>query len=239
MLSEKRYKVFLLTLITTLILWSLPLLSSGTELYLLYFKTLNQLGWYGNSWNASVYGLLFRLFGPTDHVLLIKLSYLLLSTLLFLWYLNKLGQLNTRKIKHAAFSLTLIMMLLLSPLGWMYYFSLLILPLIVIYQALSQSTTSKTGLWFFCLLALNTPIANIQSRYIPHFIDKITLYSLYFYGLITMMCLFVYALKINPHIKPLQQSIDKGYLVPLKLIIYMDVFIVLSTLLVQLSKAAL
>lgn len=57
--------------------------------------------------------------------------YLFCFCILIVWYLKALGANESGPVNHQPFCLTLAMMLFLSPLGWVYYFPLLILPLIL------------------------------------------------------------------------------------------------------------
>ncbi len=233
MLSQKRYKVFAITLLSLLVLLSLPLFVWGEGVYSAYFKIVQQVIWYGNSWNASLYGFLFRLFIDMDShhdLFLIKSSYLIISLMVFAGYVTMLQTINKVNTTHAAFSLTLIVMLLLSPLGWMYYFGLLLLPFIVIYQMLSQSEMNKTGLWTFCLFALSAPIEHIQTRYVVHALYKSTLYSIYFYGLSALICLLIYGINTKPQIHAMNEVAPSSYMLPLQLILGLDLLIMLFTL---------
>jgi hypothetical protein len=234
-LSEKRYKTFFTILFCVLITWSLPLYFRGIDVYLFYFKIINSLLWYGNSWNASVYGFLFRQFANydvTQNLLPIKISYQIIFASIFVWYTKKL--ITLKNTPHAAFSLTLIIMLLLSPLGWMYYFSLLILPLILICKKYNQQDINKVGRWCICLFLLNMPIANVQTRDIEFFMYKITVYSIYFYGLIFLTYLFIQATKNPVSISYANDKVEPKYLLPLELVLCLSVFIVLATLLIHL-----
>lgn len=239
-LCKKRYKVAICMLLFWILVWIVPFLFRGAELYTFYFQTLDNLVWYGNSWNASVYGFIFRLFvniNTLHNVLTIKIGYQILFIIILSWYAKKLNTLSMEN-NHHAFCFTLIMMLVMSPFGWMYYFSLLLLPLLVIYQALVDDQNNRTGLWSICLFLLNMPIANVQTRYIEFFVTKITLYSIYFYGLITLIYLFFYAIKINKESPLVRKRSHSLYTMPMELILVLGVFIVLSILLIHVYQTA-
>src|SRR3990167_1344296 len=59
-LNEKRYRVFGVMLLTVLVLSLVPWIIYGSAVYQDYFEMLPQLFWYGDSWNASIYGFIFR-----------------------------------------------------------------------------------------------------------------------------------------------------------------------------------
>ncbi len=231
-LIEKRYKVFWMMLSIFILSWSLPLFTRGSEIYFQFFNTLGSIVWYGNTWNASLLAYLFRLFVDMNHpnnVLWIKIIYLLFFTLLLFWYIKKLNQLSQ---SHYRFCLSLIMMLLLSPFGWMYYFALLAPVLILIYQTFQQEEKlGKIVLWSTCLFLLNWPLENIQTRELSTFFEKSTLYSIYFYGLCMVLGLFLYVIKLNPKTSLLKNTNNEAYIKPVEFILGFSVLIVFSTLL--------
>src|SRR5690606_37402898 len=78
---HRRYKIVIIMTGTALLSFFLPLLTHNSELFELYFKTLNKVIWYGNSWNASIYGYVFRLLieeGSSQNLGLIRGIYCLL-----------------------------------------------------------------------------------------------------------------------------------------------------------------
>ncbi len=233
-LSKQRYKIFWTMLFVLLATWSLPLISMGPKIYLQFFKTISTLIWYGNTWNASIYGFLFRLFVDLNNphnVSAIKISYQIIFIFILLWYSRELYKPKIQINPHYGFCLSLIIMLLLSPFGWMYYFALLFMPLILIYQSLGQDKSNKKiMLWYLCLFLLNLPIANFQTRSLE-WLPKIGLYSSYFYGLVLVLYLFLYTLKVNAKIKLLTEPSNSNYLMPVEFILGFSVFIVFTTLL--------
>lgn len=224
-LSQHRYKLFWIMLATLATASLIPLLSHNTELYTFYFNRLNSVLWYGNSWNASAYGLLFRLFvdmGSPSNLLLIKTIYLGIVLILLIYY-NK--QINLLKQEHA-FCLTLTMMLFMSPFGWLYYCSLLLMPFILIWCTLNtskQSSSKNYILWLLCLFCINAPIGNIQAQAMGCVFYKITLYSIYCYGLIGIIYLLIQTAQVMP------QQHSKIEAPPIALIVGLSLFTVLST----------
>ena len=231
-LIEKRYKIFWTMLGIFLITWTLPLLTSGLDIYLQFYTTIADIVWYGNTWNASILAYLFRIFVDMTHphsALMIKIVYQVFFILIVLWYIQKLKQLKSKP--HYGFCLSLIMMLLLSPFGWMYYFALLLPALILIYQTLQQEGSRRSLiLWSVCLFLINLPTENVQSRVIPTVFAKITQSSIYFYGLLLVLGLFLYAIKTNPHPLLLTKEGKRSYLRPLEFILSFSVMVVFSTL---------
>lgn len=230
-LVEKRYKVFWTMLIVFLLTWSLPLVTRGSEIYLQYFANLGEIIWYGNSWNASILAYLFRIFvdmNQSNNILLIKVIYYICFVVLFVYYVKKLTQLKT----HYGFCLSLMMMLLLSPFGWMYYFALLLPTLIVIYQNYQQEEESIKNIlsWSLCLILLNLPLGNVQARDLSSLFAKLTLGSIYFYGLVMTLYLLFYIVQTSPQPPSLNSQRKTVYLSVLEVVLTFGVFIVLSTL---------
>lgn len=234
-LSEKRYKTFVTMLLCLMISSSIPLYSQSIEIYLAYFKMLDSLLWYGNSWNASLYGFLFRQFGNfnlNENVLTIKIGYYSLFIVILFWYKQKIERL--KNTTHAGFCLTLLIMLLLSPFGWMYYFTLLIMPLVLVYASFNQQKNKYLSLWLACLFLLNTPIINIQTRYISVVVYKITVYSIYFYGLLLLIYLFLQATKNAMRMPYLDNNVTSNYLLAVEFLLCFSVFVTATTLLMHL-----
>jgi hypothetical protein len=121
-------------LICTLI----PILILGKNIYFDYQKVFKHVVWYASSWNASFYGFFMRLFNGTEKNIPLwsvpKLAPILyycssiitlLTTIKFLWPDTKI----TRQHKIALdFSIIIVTIMLISPLGWIYYFAYLFIP---------------------------------------------------------------------------------------------------------------
>jgi hypothetical protein len=160
-LSQKRYKVLIIMLMTCLLAFLLPCLVKGVAIYSLYFNMLPRVAWFGDNWNASLYGFLFRLFIDVKSLgnsWLIQCIYLVLFSLLLLWYIQKIKLFSktstTHPLDHRGFGFTLIMMLFLSPFGWLYYFPLLLMPLTMIWQSLCQEKATPTNKIVACGLSV-------------------------------------------------------------------------------------
>lgn len=269
-LVQRWYKVFWAMLVTASFASLIPLFTHGFQIYVLYFKTLKNVLWYGNSWNASIYGFLYRLFINVDtqqNFLPIKIIYLFIFIALLSWYIKKLHYFQKIAQPHYAFCLTIIMMLLLSPFGWLYYFPLLVMPLILIHKALSSTLLasgaknpkicinesaptlnireekkkiffgnnvrgkSLYNLWIIGLFLICFPQGNIQARYMGLFIYKITVYSVFFYGLL----LLVYLLNTTCRFAPYGQAphAHSTCLFPAKIVLSLGLSVVLIILLMH------
>lgn len=147
-LKQGRTRVFLTMLATFLLACLIPILFYGPTLYVQYHSMITRVLWFGDSWNASVYGFLFRLLIDTHYtshnLIPIELLYSGLFLILLILYLKTLGPstvYKTHQVNHQPFCLTLVMMLLLSPFGWLYYFSLLMFPLVLTFSTVFEKKT--------------------------------------------------------------------------------------------------
>ncbi|MGM9452585.1 glycosyltransferase family 87 protein [Legionella bozemanae] len=197
-LKQGRKKVFITMIATLLMAVLLPVLFHGPMIYKHYFKMMNHVFWYGDDWNASIYGFIFRLFFGGEklpnmsYLIPINLLYGVLFIILFLWYWRKLGPTENNPINHQPFCLTLAMMLFMSPFGWMYYFSLLIFPMILTWFAAleeQQSPAKTMFVWLLCLFLVNLPIDYLNSQDMPDLLVRISFFSSFFYGLILLIYL--------------------------------------------------
>lgn len=192
-LIQKRYRVFISLLTVFVGMGLIPLLVYGPVIYTQYFSMLSRVAWYGDSWNASIYGFIFRLFvdiqDKTQSLLFVKSLYVVLLGLFLGWTISIIRRDTKNKANHPAFCMTLVMMLLLSPLGWLYYFPLLIFPLSITWKvaAYEKNKSSKAIMtWLICLFLINFPMDYITAYKMPSFIGKLGYFSFHFYGLLLL-----------------------------------------------------
>ena len=247
-LSQKRYKVLIIMLITSLFTFFLPVLIQGPEIYSLYFNMLPRILWFGDNWNASVYGVLFRLFidiKNTHNLVLIKITYLCIFVILSLWYMRmiivfqKTTLINNQRSDHRSFCLTLVMMLLISPMGWLYYFSLLLMPLTIIWQSLhqEQSTSNKTELlWALSLFLINFPMGYVEVINMSTLLYKLTFFSFYFYGLVLIAYLISHLKPAAPFILMGNEEKNMALLPSMYLALALSLFITLTCFIIHLMK---
>lgn len=241
-LKERRYKLSIYFAIIFAVLWSMPLYYYGIKIYQQYFYMLSRVLWYGDSWNGSIYGFLFRLFiDPNNRhqsLLLIKLSYLILFIALAAWYFKKLGD-YPQANPHYPLCLTLVMMLLLSPFGWLYYFSLLLLPLALTWQqlAIKIHPPELTLLWFISFFLLNLPLDYVMSTKMNSLSDKVVIYSLYFYGLVWFTYVIIRLLGQNEQITFEQEKIAQPLLLPVVIILSFGLIVPIACFILRLYGA--
>ncbi|PJE17892.1 glycosyltransferase family 87 protein [Legionella sp.] len=195
-LKQGRRQVFLSMLATFLLACLIPVLIYGPTIYSQYHSMVARILWFGDSWNASIYGFLFRLLIDTNssyhNLMPIELLYAGLFLISLLVYLKALGPRyikgQTDQINHQPFCLTLVMMLLLSPFGWLYYFSVLMFPLILSFMISFDKKTSSIPvlLWTACFFLINFPQAYVINKSMHNFTERITLFSFDFYGLLVL-----------------------------------------------------
>lgn len=192
-LVHRRYKVCLMMLGTALLLSLLPVVFYGTTLYTEYFSMMSLVKWYGKSWNGSILGMIYRMVPGegAQNWLLIKQIYGGLFGLFLLFYVKRIIIIEKKGIPHQSFCLTLVMMLLLSPFGWLYYFPLLVLPFCLTWLnfVFEKPMTMTKLAWFLCLFLFNIPINNLPLSLMPSLWCKLSVYSFNFYGLLVLLYL--------------------------------------------------
>jgi hypothetical protein len=175
-LIRKEWRALSVFILTLLIAALIAAVFFGLNTYMAYYQACQQIAWAASNWNVSIYGVLLRLIGGTEaNTALIPIHvhgfftacYLFLSGLFVLmlyWFLRPINDADPQKKTDLDFSIILIAMLLLSPLGWMYYFPLLSIPFLVLWHL------AKKGLYPIALpllLATLLLLSNIPISLIP------------------------------------------------------------------------
>lgn len=192
-LLQKRYKIFWLMLSATILLSLVPWLTFGSKIYFEYINMMPRVLWYGDSWNASLYGFIFRLLVSSHyhitHLLWVQLAYIVIFCVALIAYLIYMKKIEKRQVPHSSFCLTLVVMLLLSPLGWLYYFEILLLPLSLTWKNSfhKNNPLNIQGLWYLCLFLLNFPLNYIPTHDMHSYLAKLSVYSFHFYGLLLLL----------------------------------------------------
>jgi hypothetical protein len=148
-LWRREWRALTWFVIIILICGLLPLTYFNHQVYFDYYTTLQQVNWYSSSWNVSLYGFLLRLFGGNgEHNVALfafpwltaKIYYLLAGLLLLGLgkFLMPMTQINPEKKCDIDFAIIIVAMLLLSPFAWLYYFPLLIIPVVVLFQTAKE-----------------------------------------------------------------------------------------------------
>jgi len=129
----------------------------GPGVFFRYLQLLRDVTWHGMDMNASIFGLLARLADDADSVgnrsmletgqgmliLAYGISLLLLGLLFPLS--SRLPAWPSRQADDIGFSVCLVLMLLISPLGWVYYFPILLICILVIFH----ESRTLTRAWLY------------------------------------------------------------------------------------------
>jgi len=172
-----------------------------------YVEVLGKINWYSASWNASFQGFFMRVFGGSENVPLIPSPSTgrifwggcALALILGLVFQVKKGDENSSPIHiDKGFGLCSVAMLLLSPLGWMYYF-----PVLWLAFAIGWKYRAAFGPWISIFLffswALSTfPHLLIPAREIEGIWVIFVLSGVYFYGLLLLALAFFIICRADP-----------------------------------------
>jgi hypothetical protein len=181
-----------------------------------FFSLLQNMPWYGGSWNASFMGFFTRIFGGSMNIPLFNLPWLarivsfLLSIALIGWMIWLARPHFCRSESDRfdlVFSLALVQMLLISPYGWLYYFSILILPMIVAWRVSGKyhfGVIYKILIVFaWSLTTIPTPLIWAEDLKMNQPIIWFTSAGIYFYALLMISGIFSGLLyKINKPLPP-------------------------------------
>lgn len=195
----KRYRVIGYCFMTSTIVFAIPLLFLKPIVYWHYWQTIHHVNWYAGNWNASVLGFLQRwtLPAPDFHVSgMLYGIYCIVSLVLIgllIYETKRMKAFSAKESFPYLFSLFSIAMLLISPLGWIYYFTILIVPLFVLFRMLRMTTITNRLLLLLSssLLLLNYPAAFQRIDKIQSFFQAMTTASLHFYGLVLLFFVFL------------------------------------------------
>ena len=115
----------------------------GSDGYRQYSHALGSVTWQSENWNASAYGFFSRIFGGSESSPLFDFPalgkvlnnvFVLLMVIGMFWLGRARSYADPDANFDLAFSYTLVAALLISPLGWMYYFPMLFIPVFVLFR---------------------------------------------------------------------------------------------------------
>jgi hypothetical protein len=147
----------------------------GFDSYAAYYHACQQIKWAASSWNVSFYGFLLRLTGGIESNApllripgLINYLYPAVAGLFFLaimQFLRPAPCIQTDQKVDLDFSIIIVGLLLLSPLGWIYYFPLLSIPLLILWQFANKGIypIALPLLLMACIFLSNIPISLFSS----------------------------------------------------------------------------
>jgi hypothetical protein len=143
-LARREWRASILFAAAGLVSVLLSILIAGPGSLLEYFGVLQGVDWFSASWNASSLGFVKRVFGEpgNDPLFMLPLLASILGrvlclvgvVLLIIMARRGRDQGPAKDLDDLAFSSCIVLMLLISPLGWVYYFPFLLIPLTVIWR---------------------------------------------------------------------------------------------------------
>ncbi|MCL9682658.1 glycosyltransferase family 87 protein [Legionella maioricensis] len=241
-LRQNRIKLFIIMLAAVAFCFLIPLLIYGPTVYSQFYNAMIGIEWYENLWNASVLAFIHRLFAEINYIDWVMPTYIIVlfvSLIGYLWSLTSNG--TSDDINHQPFCLTLVTMLILSPLGWVYYFPILLFPLMLLWASIMQEKeplSQSAKIWLTGLFLLNFPTAGITTMQVVHYDDKTQLIPFYFFGLVVL----IYLLTVNKKYLPGNNDViideQKNSFLLITFLIMAFSFIIPSTgFLLRLSRA--
>jgi hypothetical protein len=215
--------VFLLTLLSCALIAAIFL---GFESYVAYYHACQQITWAASSWNVSFYGFLLRLFGGIENNTallpipgLITILYPTVAGLFFLAilkFLRPAPSIPTDRKQDLDFCIMIVGMLLLSPLGWLYYFPLLGIPILILWKFANKGIYPIALPLFLmtCLFLSNIPISLynsdlIQGKNVVRIFFGSSLYFLVLIGLTNLLFWLRFSGKINKNSSTKRKPFEK------------------------------
>lgn len=189
-LFQKRWRALTACALTMLLCNLISIALFGLKAYSEYIDILHHIKWYSATWNASILGMATRLFGYHEYnISLWALPWLTpiihkvgsAILLLGLWFIAK----PERQNFDIGFGYTLVAMLLISPLGWLYYFPLLFIVFICLVKDY-QKQEAPAAMWIAAYAALflsNIPIALFAREDVQGMLVIWVWGGIYFYAL--------------------------------------------------------
>lgn len=213
LMIQRRWKLLGWYLGTFITLNLVALISVGLDNHIDYLKTISSISWYSASWNTSLMGFLTRIFGGSDSIPLINspttgliinfvVSSIIVITLL---WLTKKSDKEKMAAFDLVFSLTIVSMLLISPLGWIYYYVLLLIPLVAAWSAAKKLDSKITqgmivAAWILC----SVPYPLLQGEDI-RLVDMFVWSGFPFYGLLLFFIILTIQIRKFRNIPYVQQ----------------------------------
>lgn len=213
-LMRKEWKglcVFVITLFSCAMLAAIFL---GFDSYVDYYHACQQINWAASSWNVSLYGFLLRLLGGIENNAallpipgLITYLYPAVAGLFFfaiIHFLRPVSVIQNEQKMDLDFCIIITSMLLLSPLGWIYYFPFLCIPILILWQFSNKGIYPIVLPLFLmaCIFLSNIPISLfssnlIQAKNILRVFFGSSLYFLVLIGLTSLLFWLRYRLVVN------------------------------------------
>jgi hypothetical protein len=209
LVALKKKSTYISAVSTAILISLMGIYLYGFDTHLEYLNSIREITWATTNWNASWQGLIDRSFlgsqSPTSKYAANGLSLLAIATTITLgtWAIKDQNKNSERNQWDALMAIGLPMTLLASPLGWIYYFPLLIISIqIKIHQA-KKPNHSSTPLMIMAFLLQEIPTTISKSNTWRN-VD-----SLYWFSLIVFFAATLYLFK-NP-IKKLPDKMSGSF----------------------------
>jgi hypothetical protein len=167
LISCKRYQACVYLLLFFLLFTFLPLIEFPLSYYADYFVMVKKVTWFNHSWNLSIFGILYKLYwlngGLKFYFELLRYCSVILWSIIFVFYIINIMIVMQTSQENYKFSLTIIFMILLSPLGWLYYLPLVVFPLLITWSTIDFKKTRHFYYWLLSYLFLLYPMPNISN----------------------------------------------------------------------------
>jgi len=194
-LVKRRWQLALWCAATYVVTILLGLMFAGVNAYQDWWNATRSVTWYGRNWNASFASFFTRIFGGTNNtawvdrpdvawLLTLLCSLACIALLAWLsWPRHNLP--HQTELDDLTFSLTSAFMLLISPLGWMYYFPILFVGVFVAWWQTGHllPRAFRWGIALAWLLSM-TPSLPVMAEDLNNPIGWFTVDSVYFYSLL-------------------------------------------------------
>ena len=196
---QRRWRAAFWAVASTLAVALVPLPWVGSSAYVEYAGLLPSVTWLSSNWNASFASFFTRVLGGSENAPFLNLpavanGLVMASSAMAVaglaWLSRPASTVGGTGTFDLGFGLTMIVMLLVSPLGWMYYFPLLALPAHLLWSAAAERRCFRLRAGVVVAWGLSTiPLSMIRSADVINPSRWLTLDSLYFYALFILMCL--------------------------------------------------
>jgi len=203
--AGRNWKLLACSLFTFFVLNLMGVFIFGVTTYRQHLLNLEIVPQFINSsWNASFTAFFTRIFGGAENIpltLMPIVAYALASMFSILLILGIILSVRSyskeMSLTHfdIGFSLTTVAMLLISPVGWMYYFPILILPAFVIWNS---SALLKYKNIYRCSVVASWIISSIPTEFIPSIYEEMnepilwfTSAGYYFYSLVAFSIILI------------------------------------------------
>lgn len=169
---QRRWRLLLWGALSWAALMLAGLLLFGVENHRDWLHALTRMDWGTQSWNASLSGFTSRYF-TADQLWArwaVHSAGLIGSTAALLWLSRQTRRLGEARTLNLGLALTLPLMLLLTPLGWLYYFPLLFLSAVILWRestALARPEWLRGGLVFALMLSAVPQVMSAASQESP------------------------------------------------------------------------